>query len=138
VNQQTSSSDHRSLYSTLALCTLTIGVLLLFGRGVGAVDVPPARVATPQSLDALHQLLHDDAVEALKEQRYSAAYGRFAALADEGHAASALMALAMVTHGDSTFGAKWYATPGQLKAWTRLANREVREHGAVVTETPGE
>jgi len=119
-----------------ALGALTVGVLL-FLAGANAVGIAPEREGKTSVADALHTQMHDDAVQAFVEQRYAAAYGRFMALADEGHAPSAVMALAMVSHGASLFGSQWSATPWQVQRWSALAVDEVREHGPLVTEHEG-
>lgn len=77
---------------------------------------------------------YDDAMHALRAQRYSAAYGRFAALADQGHAPSALMALAMVTYRPTLVDREWSATPAQLRRWTDLAMDEVRARSRVIAK----
>ena len=48
--------------------------------------VASARAEELRTSGAEYTQRYDDAVHALATQRYSAAYGRFAALADEGHA----------------------------------------------------
>ena len=117
----------------LALAVLTIGVLL-FLAGANAVGVAPSRWEHPHAADAEYTRKHDAAVQAFLDQRYSAAYGRFAALADEGHAASALVALAMVSQGSSMFGSDWSATPAQLHRWSAMAVEEVRDRGVRITD----
>ncbi len=77
---------------------------------------------------------YDDAMHALTTQRYSAAYGRFAALADEGHAPSALMALAMVSYRPSMSGPQWSVTPAQQQRWTALVAREMHERVGLIAE----
>jgi hypothetical protein len=110
---------------------LKIGAPLLLSAATGAAlyaaePVAPAPVAQ-------FALRYDAAMDALRHQRYSAAYGRFAALADQGHAPSALMALAMVTYRPTMVDPGWEATPGQLRRWTDLAMEQVRERAAVVS-----
>jgi hypothetical protein len=77
---------------------------------------------------------YDDAVHALTAQRYSAAYDRFAALADKGHAPSALMALAMVRYRPSLSGPPWSATSAQLQRWSALVAHEEREPSRLIAE----
>jgi hypothetical protein len=72
-----------------------------------------------------------EAVQAFQAQRYSAAYGRFAALADDGHAPAALMALALVRYAP-VFGAEWSATPAQMEDWSALAMQDMRVAGALI------
>jgi hypothetical protein len=75
-----------------------------------------------------------DAVQAFMDHRYAVAYGRFAQLADEGDAASALMALTMVCQGRSVFGSDWSATPGQLRRWSAAALQQVQQRGVVIPD----
>jgi hypothetical protein len=77
---------------------------------------------------------YDDAVHALTAQRYSVAYSGFAALADQGHAPSALMALAIVSYRPSVSGPQWSATPAQLQRWSTLVAREVPEINSLIAE----
>jgi hypothetical protein len=72
------------------------------------------------------------AVQAFQALQYADAYGRFAALADEGDAPSALLALAMVRHGPALFRSEWSATHGQLQRWSALALQDLREHGPLI------
>ena len=102
--------------------------------GANAFGVAPARAEELRITGAEHTQRYDDAVHALSTQRYSAAYGRFAALAEEGHAPSALMALAMVRYPPSMAGGEWSATPAQLRRWSALAVREVPARGSLITE----
>jgi len=98
-----------------------------------AVAAPAAR-AQGRPADMPCAQRHAEAVQALREQRYADAYGRFAELADAGHAPSALLALVLVTQGSSTFGSDWSATPGQLQRWSALALHEVRQRTTLITE----
>jgi hypothetical protein len=61
-----------------------------------------------------------EAQRAFREQRYAAAYGRFARLADAGHAPAAQMALVMATQGPALFGRDWFASPDQRRRWNAL------------------
>jgi uncharacterized protein YccT (UPF0319 family) len=92
--------------------------------GANAFGVASARAEELRTQSTEQTRRYDDAVQELSTQRYSAAYGRFAALAEEGHAPSALMALAMVTFPPSMSGAGWSATPAQLQRWSALVSRE--------------
>jgi len=60
------------------------------------------------------------AMQSFREQRYSAAYGRLAQLADAGHAPSAQLALVMYRNGPAWFGYAWSAAPSQLRLWNAL------------------
>ena len=44
------------------------------------------------------------------------AYGRFAALADDGDGGSALLALAMVRHGPALYRSEWSITEGHVRS----------------------
>jgi hypothetical protein len=74
------------------------------------------------------------AVQALRAQDYAGAYGRFADLADEGHAASAQWALVLVTQGPTVFGSEWSATRGQLQRWSALSASEARDRADLIPE----
>jgi len=76
--------------------------------------------------------LEHRANEAFHARRYAEAYGRFAELADEGHAPSAWMALLMVANGPMLFGGEWSATPGQLRRWNALATRHAQERSVLI------
>jgi hypothetical protein len=106
-------------------------LLVVAANSVGAASAGAQELRAPSAVTPPG---YDDAVHALTSQRYSAAYGRFAALADEGHAPSALMALAMVTYRPSMSGAQWSATPAQLQRWSALVAREVHEGGSLIAE----
>ena len=58
----------------------------------------------------------------LDAQRYAAAFGCLAALADRGDPQAARMALALVRYRPSLAGAAWSATDGQQQHWQALAN----------------
>jgi hypothetical protein len=60
-------------------------------------------------------------VRLFRSGRFAAAYGRFAQLADAGHAPSARIALVMVEQGPQLFGSDWDAWPQQLQDWADLA-----------------
>jgi hypothetical protein len=117
------------------LLTLAMTIAMpLIVVGANAFGVAPARAEELRITGAEHTQRYDDAVHALSTQRYSAAYGRFAALADEGHAPSALMALAIVTYRPSMSGVEWSATPAQLQRWSALVAREAHAHASLITE----
>jgi hypothetical protein len=68
----------------------------------------------------------EQATRDFREQRYAAAYGRFARLADSGHVPSACMALLMVRDGRALFRNDWYATPDQLRRWSAMTIQAAR------------
>ena len=119
------------------LRTLSMRIAIpLIVVAANVLSVASARAEELRTPATEHTQRYDDAVHALGTQRYSAAYGRFAALADEGHSPSALMALAMVTYRPSMSGAQWLVTPAQLQRWSALVAREVRENDSLIAEYP--
>jgi hypothetical protein len=96
---------------------------------VFAGDRASSRQPLP-SLDARYA----EAVQALRAQHHAHAYGRFAELADVGHALSAPPALAMARHGPTLYGSSWSATAGQLRRWRVLALRDLNQAASEITE----
>jgi hypothetical protein len=78
------------------------------------------------SLSAAQQASHAHAVQSFREQRYAAAYARFAQLADAGHVPSAHLALVMYRNGPALFGNEWSATPAQQQRWNALVINTAR------------
>jgi hypothetical protein len=64
-----------------------------------------------------------EAVHLYRSGRWSAAYGRFMALADRGHARAARIALSMLRDGPQLYGTHWDAAPSQVSAWERAKVR---------------
>ncbi len=77
-----------------------------------------AQAATPDAGKA--DALFTEAMAQYKKGQWSGAYGRFAALADQGHTESARIALFMLTHGSSMYGSAWGASQPQINQWTKL------------------
>lgn len=65
----------------------------------------------------------EDAMQHYQDGRWSAAYGRFAALADRGDTESARIALLMLRHGERLYGSEWSATQEQFRRWSVLATQ---------------
>ncbi|MBL8325714.1 MAG: hypothetical protein JNJ89_12235 [Rubrivivax sp.] len=80
----------------------------------------PAHAAPAASQEQLHVL----AVHSFRQGRFSEAYGRFIALAEGGHVASARYALWMCVNGPPLFGNDWDCAPHEAEAWARLAGVE--------------
>lgn len=95
--------------------------LLLTAQATGAraEQVQPA-------LSDVQLATYADAVRSFREQRFSAAYGRFAHLADAGHGPSAQLALLMYMNGQTLFGANWSASPDQRRRWSALGADALR------------
>ncbi len=96
----------------------------------GAQDAPAARLAADQSV------IYAQATALFRTQRYSAAYGRSAKLADEGHAPSAALALMMYRNGPTLFGTPWSASGRQQRMWNALVVNDAR-HRVEVIEVDG-
>lgn len=97
-----------------------------------AAPAPTTDVARAQS-STDHAQRYARALEDVRGRRFASAYGALAQLADEGHAAAASMALAMVRHGSLAFGSDFSATAGQLRRWNILAERDLIEHSFEIT-----
>ena len=97
------------------------------GPGPAAADAHDL-AADPDRLSAADRARLRQAQEAFRAGRHAAAYGRFAALADAGHAPSAEVALVMWRHGRMLFGTDWAASPGQVQRWASLAGAPARRN----------
>jgi len=129
----------RHLLTRAAFALAGAALLTLAAYAIGTT--PPPAVATPwilaevpQAADAQQALRYGRAVQALRAQDYAGAYGRFADLADAGHAPSAHWALAMVGQGQAVFGSEWSATQGQLRRWSALSAREALDRTDLIPE----
>ena len=76
---------------------------------------------------AAQSLAFEQATREFRQQRFPAAYGRFAKLADAGHVPSACIALLMVRDGRLLFRNDWYATPEQLRRWSAMTIEAARQ-----------
>lgn len=86
--------------------------LLAAAMAVPAAPVGAAPIDDP--FVAAMRLYHDD--------RYAAAYGRLADLADSGHAEAARIALLMLRLGPSLYRSQWSASREQIQHWLDLAS----------------
>jgi len=82
----------------------------------------PAQAADSRAnaLITEEQAMYALAVEAFRQHRYAAAYGRFARLADAGDLPSAQLALVMYRNGPILFGNNWDASTEQLERWSAM------------------
>lgn len=87
-----------------------------------------------RSVASDNEALHAQALQAWREHRYPAAYGRLARLADAGHVPAAELALVMVRHGRTLFGSDWAATQPQLRRWNALVINHARGRMAVAED----
>lgn len=117
----------------LLALALTIGGALL--AAAAARNAPRSERSHDAPAAGAEQMRRQaQAVQAFQAHQYAVAYGRFAALADDGDAPSALIALAMVRHGKALFGSDWSVTRGQLRHWGALTLRDVDGLNASLTE----
>jgi hypothetical protein len=117
----------------LVALALVVGGALIVGATAKATSDLSRMRGTPAA-GAEQMRRQAQAVQAFRTREYAVAYGRFAALADDGDAASALIALAMARHGPTLFGSEWSLTRQQLQQWSELAMRDVRERGVAIAE----
>lgn len=90
----------------------------------GALQATPAAAGPGRPVEAQAAApLHARAVQAFRQGRFPEAYGRFVALANAGHAASARQAVWMCRYGRTHFGHDWDCTPDQVRDWTAAAGR---------------
>lgn len=82
-----------------------------------------ASAATTASVEAAF----NDAMEQYRDGRWAAAYGRFAALADQGHAEAARIALLMLRYGARLYGHEWGASQPQINQWMKLAVQRMEQ-----------
>jgi hypothetical protein len=108
----------RTLYFGCALM-----LVALTAQPAAAVD----QDTRMSSLPSAQRNLYTFAVDVFRRQRYAAAYGRFARLADAGHIPSAQLALMMYRNGPLLFGNNWDATPEQLERWSALVIKGERD-----------
>lgn len=118
-------------FSPLAI---TVSILLL------AAPPPPALAQDGgiTDLNLKQRAVYDHAVDAFRAQHYAAAFGRFAELADAGHAPSARLALVMLQNGPALFGAEWSASLDQQRRWNAMVVNSGRLHMAIVGRTDQE
>jgi hypothetical protein len=86
---------------------------------------PPAATASSSvSTQAQERRLFAEALHLYRSGRWSAAYARFAALADRGHVRAARIALTMLRDGPDRYGTQWSAEAPQVQAWERATGRQ--------------
>jgi hypothetical protein len=71
-----------------------------------------------------------------QKERYAAAYGQFAAAANQGDADAARFALFMVRYGGLAFGSHWSASPDEYADWSALARSNSGRPPPKFEETP--
>lgn len=76
----------------------------------------------------------EEALDLYTQGKWSAAYGYFARLADEGHAQAATIAILMFRHGGTLYGYEWGASKAQVDGWIELSCRRMEALRANVDE----
>jgi hypothetical protein len=103
--------------------TAVVSSLLVVAAHIAAAVAADATTRSPQA----QRERYGDAVQSFRDQRYAAAYGRFAAMADSGHVPSAQLALLMHDQGRALFGSDWSASPDQRRRWNTLVINAARQ-----------
>jgi len=100
-------------------CTVAaaMAALALFAS-LGTAAEPPLRTGDQ---------LHVAGVKLFRQGRYAEAYGRFVALANGGHPASADYALWMCMNGPTLFGSDWDCSVDEVQDWLRTSAEWRRE-----------
>lgn len=108
------------------ITTLFAAALVFVGGVSQAADGTPVAAARPgigisaagtASLASSERARFEEAQQLYRIGRWSAAYGRFATLADRGNADAARMALQMLRHGPDLYGTDWSASASQVASW---------------------
>lgn len=119
------------MISLPSMPSMTLLCCLLLSSWATSADLSLAEQA---SLNANQAKRFSEAQSAFRSRQYAAAYGRFALLANEGHAASARIALLMVEQGADLFGTSWSASVPEQLRWRALTVNQARaQQGAVET-----
>jgi hypothetical protein len=83
-----------------------------------------------QALGSSAAAMETAAQQDFRQGHYAAAYGRYARLADAGHAPSAELALLMLRTGPQLFGSEWTASEKQQTCWNTLMITRARQRVA--------
>lgn len=87
---------------------------------------PPAHAACLALVLALNGAMaspdpgYAEAVQEYRAGRWSSAFGRFIALANDGNVEAARIALFMQSHGRQLYGSDWDASEEDIELWSRL------------------
>lgn len=76
-----------------------------------------AGVAHAANATADQAAAFEEALAMYQDCKWSAAYGRFAALADRGHPDAARIAMFMLRYGARLYGSAWTASGWQIEQW---------------------
>ena len=98
----------------------------VFQAANAAPAFSPATEEMRRTLTSTQLQTQTEALSAFRAHRYSAAFGRFAELADTGHVPSAEMAILMLRYGSALFGSDWTASASQQARWQALVINSAR------------
>lgn len=122
------------LISTLTAILMATSICNVWAQ----TTAQPASAPTPYALTTEQSRVRADAVAAFRSQRYPEAFGRFAKLADSGHAPSAEAALFMLQNSLLLFGSDWDASAQQWARWQALVINSARERRYIPNSRYGE
>ena len=134
-NGETATTRSRGAWLAAAPMLIALAAVVAAGLLVGAATkaTAQARAKDVQIAGAEQMRRQAQAMQAFQTRQYAEAYGRFAALADDGDAQAAIVALAMVRNGQALFGSLWSATSGQLARWSALALRDLQQQTVAIS-----
>lgn len=112
----------RQICTSLLVCTLL---------GTSSLGANPAHAQISQS-SAMGTF--SEAMGYYELGKWPAAYGRFAVLADHGHADAARIALFMYHFGPRLYGSAWDASEYQLEHWLQLASQQMANKMGAISE----
>jgi hypothetical protein len=98
----------------------------------------PALKAADHTLTSSEAAIYAYAQQLYDNKRYAAAFGRFARLADAGHAPSAKKALAMLSNTPVKLNGNWTATIDQQNRWSQLAQSTPQANLAALMSQTGD
>ena len=78
----------------------------------------------------------NQAVEQYQRSRWSDAYGRFIALANNGDRDAARIALFMLRYGPRLYASHWDASPDEVEEWESLVNQSEKTFRATPVFKP--
>ena len=111
--------------------------LLVYSRLLASVfTVYLLAASAPATAAAKDDWAFNYAVEQYQRGRWSDAYGRFIALANDGDRDAARIALFMLRYGPRLYGSHWDASPDDVEEWEALANQGPKTFRATPVFTP--
>ena len=102
--------------TTILTCAVFAAAMLACAAKAQAQWKEPGGAAVAESRESQAARFRE-AMRLHRAGRWSAAYGRFAVLADEGYVPASRVALAMLRNGPRVYGTDWSAAPSQVASW---------------------